>query len=51
MNIPPTRRPIEIRGVTLLTVETTPEGPRVSRAAYVWDLAGLLRRLGLLPDL
>ncbi|MBI4493774.1 MAG: ester cyclase [Chloroflexi bacterium] len=47
MNIPPTGRAVEVRGVTLLTVE----GSKVRRGLYVWDVAGLLRALGLLPDL
>jgi predicted ester cyclase len=47
MNIPATGRPVAVRGVTLLTVA---EG-KVSRALYLWDVAGLLRDLGLLPEL
>jgi steroid delta-isomerase-like uncharacterized protein len=47
MNIPPTGRKIEIRGVSLLTVERN----QVLRADYIWDVAGLLRSIGLLPEL
>jgi steroid delta-isomerase-like uncharacterized protein len=47
MNIPPTGRPIDVRGASLLTLT----GGKISRAQYVWDVAGLLRQLGLLPEL
>lgn len=47
MNIPPTGRPVAVRGVTLLTVWDS----KIQRALYLWDVAGFLRTLGLLPDL
>ena len=47
MNIPPTHRKIAVRGTSLLTVE---DG-KISHGLYVWDVAGLLRSIGLLPDL
>lgn len=47
MNIPPTHRKIAVRGTSLLTVENE----KVTRGLYVWDAAGLLRSIGLLPDL
>ncbi|HUY99818.1 MAG TPA: ester cyclase [Thermomicrobiaceae bacterium] len=47
LNIPPTGRAVEVRGVSLLSVS----GGKVTEALYVWDLAGLLRDVGLLPDL
>jgi steroid delta-isomerase-like uncharacterized protein len=47
MNIPPTNRPVNIRGVSLFTIQ----GNKVHRATYIWDVAGLLRNIGLLPDL
>ena len=47
MNIPPTGKSIASRGVSLFTVEND----RIQQATYVWDLAGLLRNLGLLPEL
>ena len=47
MNIPPTGKNIAIRGVSLFTVEND----RIQQATYVWDLAGLLRNIGLLPEL
>lgn len=47
MNIPPTGRRVAVRGVSVLDVE---EG-LVVRGQYIWDLAGMLRNMGLLPDL
>lgn len=47
MNIPPTRRHIQVRGITILTIS---EG-KVQKAVHVWDVAGLLRMIGLLPEL
>ncbi len=47
MNIPPTGRVVSVYGVSLLTLEHH----KVHRALYVWDVAGLLRSIGLLPEL
>ncbi len=47
MNIPPTGCPTSVRGVSILTIE----GGLLLRALYLWDVAGLLREIGLLPDL
>jgi steroid delta-isomerase-like uncharacterized protein len=47
MNIPPTGRNVAVRGTSVLTVG---DG-RVARGLYIWDVAGLLRSIGLLPDL
>jgi steroid delta-isomerase-like uncharacterized protein len=47
MNIPPTGRTIAVRGTSVLTIR---DG-KISRGLYVWDVAGLLRSLGLLPEL
>ncbi len=47
MNIPPTGRQVTVRGVSVLTVK---DG-QVWRGLYIWDLAGLLRGIGLLPEL
>lgn len=47
LNIPPTGRRIESRGVTVLTVEND----QVMRGLYFWDVAGVLREMGLLPAL
>jgi steroid delta-isomerase-like uncharacterized protein len=47
MNIPPSGRMVSVRGTSILTVE---EG-RFRRALRIWDVAGLLRAIGLLPEL
>ena len=47
MHIPPTHRTVEVRGVAVLTVE---DG-LIRHGLYVWDTAGVLRALGLLPQL
>jgi len=47
MNIPPTRHKVEVRGVSIIDVE---DG-LVVRGEYIWDLAGMLRNMGLLPEL
>lgn len=47
MNIPATNRPTEIRGMSVLTVE---EG-KITRETSIWDVAGFLRSIGLLPEL
>jgi len=47
MNIPPTGRKVEVRGVSIIDVENG----LVIRGQYIWDLAGMLRRMGLLPEL
>lgn len=47
MRIPPTGRRICVRGVSLLTIE---DG-KVTQGINIWDTAGLLRALGLLPEL
>jgi steroid delta-isomerase-like uncharacterized protein len=47
MNIPPTGRTIKVRGMTLLKFA---DG-QVQQAAFLWDVAGLLRDIGLLPEL
>jgi steroid delta-isomerase-like uncharacterized protein len=47
MNIPPTGRPVQVRGVSLFTLEAG----KISRAIVIWDVAGLLRAIGLLPEL
>ncbi|HEX6291560.1 MAG TPA: ester cyclase [Herpetosiphonaceae bacterium] len=47
MRIPPTGRRIRVQGVSLLTIE---DG-KVTHGLNVWDTAGLLRALGLLPEL
>ena len=47
MRIPPTGRKILVPGTSLLTVENG----KVIRGLYIWDVAGLLRDIGLLPEL
>jgi steroid delta-isomerase-like uncharacterized protein len=47
MNIPPTGRRLEVRGVSMIDVK---DG-LIQRGQYVWDLAGMLRHMGLLPEL
>jgi steroid delta-isomerase-like uncharacterized protein len=47
MHIPPTGHSIEMRGVSLFTVE----GNKITRGLHIWDVAGFLRSVGLLPEL
>lgn len=47
MNIPPTGHKVEARGVSIIEVQ---DG-LVVRGQYIWDLAGMLRHMGLLPEL
>jgi steroid delta-isomerase-like uncharacterized protein len=47
MRIPATGRTIEIQGVSLITVEHG----QITHGAAIWDVAGLLRTIGLLPEL
>jgi steroid delta-isomerase-like uncharacterized protein len=47
MNIPATGVHITVRGVTILTTEDN----LVTNALYLWDVAAVLREIGLLPEL
>jgi steroid delta-isomerase-like uncharacterized protein len=47
MNIPPTGRKVQVRGMSVIEVE---DG-LVVRGQHIWDLAGMLRHMGLLPEL
>ena len=47
LNIPPTGRRVAVRGVSIIDVR---DG-LVVRGQYIWDLAGMLRHMGLLPEL
>ncbi len=47
LHIPPTGRTVEIRGVSVLTFA----GDKIVRGLNIWDTAGFLRAVGLLPDL
>lgn len=47
MNIPPTGRQVEVKGVSIIEVENG----LIVRGQCIWDLAGMLRYMGLLPAL
>ena len=47
MHIPPTGRRVEVRGMSIIEVI---DG-LVVNGQYIWDLAGMLRHMGLLPEL
>ena len=47
MNIPATGHRVRVSGVSLIDVQ---DG-FVVRGQHIWDLAGMLRHMGLLPDL
>lgn len=47
LNVPPTGRRVAVEGFALLTVE---DG-RIAEARHLWDLAGMLRAMRLLPEL
>jgi steroid delta-isomerase-like uncharacterized protein len=47
MNIPATGREVTVQGMWMLHIEKG----RITRARALWDVAGLLRAIGLLPDL
>jgi steroid delta-isomerase-like uncharacterized protein len=47
MNIPPTCREVSVRGMSLLTFS----GRKITHSISVWDLAGFLRAIRLLPEL
>lgn len=47
MHIPPTGRAIEVKGVSIYTVVRG----KITRGLFIWDVAGLLRSIGLLPEL
>jgi steroid delta-isomerase-like uncharacterized protein len=47
MNIPATHRKIEIRGSSFFTIQ---QG-QIVHSLHIWDVAGLLRSIGLLPEL
>ncbi len=48
LNIPATGRLVSVRGVSLMNLD---EAGRIVRLQRIWDLAGLLRAIGLLPEL
>lgn len=47
MHIPATQHALRIRGVSVLRVN----GSQIWHATVHWDVAGMLRAIGLLPDL
>ncbi len=47
MHIPPTGLQVSVRGTTLVALHDE----KIRRALRIWDLAGLLRDLKLLPEL
>ena len=47
MNIPPTGRKMNLLGTSILTITNG----KISHCLRVWDMAGMLRSIGLLPDL
>ncbi len=47
MNIPPTGRVVEVRGSSFFTVANG----QITHSLHIWDVAGALRAIGLLPEL
>jgi steroid delta-isomerase-like uncharacterized protein len=47
MHIPATGRRVQVQGVSILTLR---DGV-IWRGRFIWDVAGMLRGMGLLPDL
>jgi steroid delta-isomerase-like uncharacterized protein len=47
MHIPPTGKRVVVRGTSMLHFEKG----RVRRAVHIWDVAAMLREIGLLPEL
>lgn len=47
LQIPATHRAVDLGGASLFTIR---DG-QITRGLHLWDLAGLLRTVGLLPDL
>jgi len=47
LKIPPSGRQVTVRGTSFLTIENG----QIRRGTRIWDLAGLLRAIGLLPEL
>jgi steroid delta-isomerase-like uncharacterized protein len=48
LNIPATGRLVQVRGVSIMNIDAT---GHITRLQRIWDLAGLLRAIGLLPEL
>jgi predicted ester cyclase len=50
MRIPPTGRFVEVRGSSILTIDSE-HAHQIVHGLYIWDVAGFLRSVGLLPEL
>ena len=47
MNVPATGYKVEVRGISIIEVEAGV----ITRGQSIWDMAGMLRHMGLLPEL
>ncbi|HYP38857.1 MAG TPA: ester cyclase [Chloroflexia bacterium] len=47
LHIPPTGKQVVVRGASFLTLQ----GGHIVSASYIWDVASMLREIGLLPEL
>jgi steroid delta-isomerase-like uncharacterized protein len=47
LRIPPTGKQVVVRGASFLTLQ----GGQIVSASYIWDVASMLREIGLLPEL
>jgi predicted ester cyclase len=47
MHIPPTGRTVEVLGTSTIFFENG----KIRKAIHVWDVAAMLREIGLLPEL
>ncbi len=47
MRTPPTGHDIAVRGTSVLMIDNE----KITRRLYIWDVAGILRSTGLLPEL
>jgi steroid delta-isomerase-like uncharacterized protein len=47
MNIPPTGRTVAARGVSVLNIRNG----KITKGLYIWDVAAIIRGIGLLPEL
>lgn len=47
LNIPPSGRRVHVHGVSMIRIENS----RIIRGVHMWDMAALLRAIGLLPEL
>ncbi len=47
LHIPPTGKVVTVCGVSLFTVEDN----KIRRGRHIWDVAAMLREMGLLPEL